>query len=55
MHIFFVYVIIYTGGATMVMVTHSPPTSEVNGSNPGPYVGKLKVTYQWSEVCSTEL
>ena len=23
------------------MVTHSPPTSEVGGSNPVPYVGKL--------------
>ena len=26
-----------TGGP---VVTHSPPTSEVSGSNPGPYVGK---------------
>ena len=25
------------------MVTHLPPTSEVSGSNAGPYVGKLKV------------
>ena len=23
------------------MVTHLPPTSEIGGSNPGPYVGKL--------------
>ena len=30
------------GGA---VVTHSPPTSEVWGSNPGPYVGKLVVAY----------
>ena len=28
------------GGA---VVTHSPPTSEVGGSNPGLYVGKLAV------------
>ena len=26
------------------MVTHSPPTSEIGGSNSGPYVGKLVVT-----------
>ena len=26
------------------MVTHSPPTSEVGGSNTGPYVGKSAVT-----------
>ena len=25
------------------MITHSPPTSEDNGSNPGTYVGKLVV------------
>ena len=35
------------GGA---VVTHLPPTSEVGGSNPGPYVGKLVVAYRWSEV-----
>ena len=39
------------GGA---VVTHSPPTSEVSGSNPEPYVGKLVVSYQWSAVYSTE-
>ena len=27
-----------------VVVTHLPPTSEVSGSNPRPYVGKLVVT-----------
>ena len=27
------------------MVTHSPPTSEVGGSNQGPYVRKLVVAY----------
>ena len=36
------------------MVTDSPPTSEVGGSNPGPCVGKLVVAYQWSAVYSTE-
>ena len=36
------------------MVTHWPPTSEMGGSNPGPYVGKLVVAYQWSAVYSTE-
>ena len=39
------------GGA---VVTHSPPTSEVGGSNPRPYVEKLVVAYRWSEVCNTE-
>ena len=24
------------------MIAHSPPTSEVNSSNPGPYVGKQR-------------
>ena len=36
------------------VVTHSPPTSEDVGSNPGPYMGKLVVAYQWSAVYSTE-
>ena len=26
------------------VVTHSPPTSEVGSSNPGPYVGRLVVS-----------
>ena len=30
------------GGA---VVTHLPPTSEVGGSNPGPYVEKMAVSY----------
>ena len=29
------------------VVTHSPPTSEVGGSNPGPCAGKLLVAYHW--------
>ena len=29
-------------------------TSEVSGSDPGPYVGKLVVTYRWSAVYSTK-
>ena len=37
-----------------VVITHSPPTSEVGGSNPGPYVRKLVVAYRWSEVYSIE-
>ena len=28
-----------------VVVTHSPPISEVSSSNPGPYVGKLVIAY----------
>ena len=28
-----------------VVITHSPPTSEVDGSNPRPYVGKLVIVY----------
>ena len=27
------------------MVTHSPPTTEVSGSNPGPYVGRLPTCF----------
>ena len=41
-------------GHSGAVVTHSPPTSEVSGSNPGPYVGKLAVAYRWSAVYSTE-
>ena len=44
----------YLGGHDGTVVTHSPPTSEVRGSNPGPYVGKLVVAYQWWAVYSTE-
>ena len=36
-----------------MVVTHSPPISEVGGSNPGRYVRKLVVAYQWSAVYST--
>ena len=32
------------GGA---VVTYSPPTTEVGGSNPEPYVGKMVVSYSW--------
>ena len=38
------------GGA---VVTHLSPTSEVGGSNPGPYVGKLVVSYRWLAVTLT--
>ena len=37
------------------MVTHSPPTSEVGGSNPEPYMKKMVVSYQLLAVYSTEL
>ena len=30
------------------MVTHLPPSSGVDGSEPEPYVGKLVVPYRWS-------
>ena len=36
------------------MGTHSPPTSDVSGSNPEPYVDKLVVAYLWLAVYSTE-
>ena len=36
------------------VVTHSAPTSEINGSHPGPYMGKLVVVYLWLAVYSTE-
>ena len=39
------------GGAVVIPL---PPTSEVGGSNPGPYVGKLVVTYQWLAVNNAE-
>ena len=32
---------------TVILVTHSGPTSEVGGSNPEPYVGKMVVSYRW--------
>ena len=35
-------------------VTHSPPTSEVYGSNPKAYAGNFLVAYQWLAVYSTE-
>ena len=41
-------------GTETQWVTHSPPTSEVCGSNPGPNVGKLKIAFRWSAVYSTE-
>ena len=31
------------GNTVTSVLTHSPVTSEVGGSNPGPYVGKLVV------------
>ena len=34
--------------------TRLPPTSEVGGSSPRPYVGKLVVAYRWLAVYSTE-
>ena len=43
------------GGLGGTVVTHSPPTPEVSGSNPIPYVGKLVVAYRWAVVYSTKL
>ena len=37
-------------GHSGIVVTHWPPTPEVSGLNPGPYVGKLVVAYRWSAV-----
>ena len=37
------------------MVAHYPPTSEVCGSNPGPFVGRLVVAYRWLAVYGKEL
>ena len=37
-------------GHSGALVTHWPPTSEVGGSNPGPYVKKLVAAYRWSAV-----
>ena len=39
------------GGA---LVTHSPPTSEIGGSNPKPCVGKMVVSCLCSAIYSTE-
>ena len=41
-------------GHSGAVVTHSPVTSLVGGSNPGPYVGKLVFTYRWLAVYITE-
>ena len=41
-------------GLCGAVVTLWPPTSEVGGSNPRPFVGKLVIAYQWSAVYSTE-
>ena len=36
------------------VLTHSPPTYQVCGSNPGLYVGMMVVACCWSAVYSTE-
>ena len=48
--------ILYTTllGHSGTMVTHSPPSSEVCGSNPGANVGKLAIAKRWLTVYSTE-
>ena len=43
-----------SGGHSDAVVTHSPVTYEVGGSNPRPYVGNLVVVYRWSAIYSTE-
>ena len=45
---------LYNGAMGYGVVEHSPPTSEVGGSNPEPYVGKMVVSYRWSAVYTTE-
>ena len=40
-------------GQSDTVVTQSPPTSEVGGSNPGPYAGNLIVAYEWLAVYRT--
>ena len=47
-------VVVCTRGHGVAVVTRSPPTSEISGSNAGPCVGKLVVSYRWSAVYSTE-
>ena len=42
------------GGYGDAVVTHSPPTSELGGLKPRPYVRKLVVAYRLSAVYSTE-
>ena len=42
------------GGAGATVVTHLSPTSGISGSNAIPYMGKMRVAYQWSAVYSTE-
>ena len=37
------YILGFCGSHGGAVVTHLPPTSEVSGSNAGPYVGKLEV------------
>ena len=48
------FYLISRGGQGGTVITHSPPTSEVGGSNPEPYVGKMLVSYRWLAVYSTE-
>ena len=44
----------HSGSQGGAVVTHLPPTYEVCHSNPGSYVGKFIVAYQWLTVYSTE-
>ena len=44
----------HRGGHGGAVVTHSPTTPEVCGSNARPYLETLVVAYQWSAVYSTE-
>ena len=50
--VFLLYFLLRVHGGAVV--THSPPTSEVGGSNTRPYVGKLVVNYLGLAVYSTE-
>ena len=54
MHIFRTNILKYSRSHDGTLVTRSPPTFEVGGSNPEPYVGKMVVSYRWLLVCCTE-
>ena len=47
-------VFVLKAGHSGAVVTHLPSTSEICGSNPGPYVGNLVVAYQWLALYGTE-
>ena len=50
----YINILLIGRGYSGTVVTHAPPTSEVSGSNAGPYVGMLAVAYRWLAVYSSE-